>query len=162
VEDRALGASEITVDVIGHDTGTFTIVLQLPSGAIIPATISKANFNKHMVPLFNNPPEKRPKPAYQQEMEALAAKQTENAIEEAKSIKFDQDDIWWDINEMFQDIRWHAKNNKRAIVLENRDIKPPRLAFRCQETNKSWSVDLRYLYDFCDKLFNSDKPEESA
>jgi phage pi2 protein 07 len=162
MDDHALGASEITVDVIGHDAATYTIVLQLPGGAIIPATITKSNFNKHMVPLFNNPPEKRPKPAYQVNIEAAQAKQAKIAIQEAKEEKPELDDICWDINDMFQEMRWHAKNNKRAIVLEERNVKPVRLAFRCKETNKSWSVDMKYLYEFLDKLFNSSNPEESA
>jgi hypothetical protein len=163
MDNQTLGLPEITVDVIGHDAASFTIILQLPGGTIIPATITKANFNKHMLPLFENPPEKRPKPAYQKEIEKFQAKQQiQTAIQEARDDKSEADDLWWDVNEMFQEIRWHAKNNKRAIVLEQRDILPQRVAFRCKDTDKSWSVDLKYLYGFLDKLSNSSNAEESA
>jgi hypothetical protein len=155
---EAFGATDITVDVIGHDAATFMVILKLPTGAIIPATISRANFNKHLIPMFANPPPKINKPTPVIEPETQVAVQS--ALEEAEEEK--PDDIWWDPDAMFQDIRWHAKNNSRAVTLDERDVKPQRLAFKCDVGEKSWSVDMTYLYGFLDRLSNSDKTEDQT
>lgn len=157
MEDQSLGTVNITVDVIGHDTASNTIVLQLPSGAIVPAIVARGNFSKHIIPLLENPPKKvfRAQP-----IEVLPQEQPETTVQEVKSVaepeeKIEMDDIWWDVDGMFQEIRWHAKKNGRSIVLDERHIQPPRIAFKCLTTDKSWSLDLKCLNDYCDKLFNS-------
>lgn len=49
------------------------------------------------------------------------------------------DDNWDDVWEMFEDIREHAKNNGRTVVEEDRPTQL-RLAWRCTNTNKTWSI----------------------
>jgi hypothetical protein len=49
------------------------------------------------------------------------------------------DDNWDDLFAMFDDIREHAKNNDRAVIEEDRPHQL-RLAWRCTNTNKTWSI----------------------
>jgi hypothetical protein len=49
------------------------------------------------------------------------------------------EDSWDDAKLMFEDIREHAKNNGRAVIEEDRPINL-RLAWRCQNTEKTWSI----------------------
>lgn len=49
------------------------------------------------------------------------------------------DDNWDDLWNMFEDIREHAKNNGRTVVGEDRPHQL-RLAWRCTNTNKTWSI----------------------
>lgn len=151
-------SADITLDVIGHDVNAYMIILKLPSGAIVPATIARANFNKHMIPLFANPPEKIVKEPVQQKQEVLETIQT--ALQDNKEEK--ADDLWWDMDAMFQEIRWHAKNNSRSVVLDNRNVQPPRLAFRCDITDTSWSMNIDYMYDILNRLSLSQNKEEQA
>jgi hypothetical protein len=48
-------------------------------------------------------------------------------------------DNWDDLFAMFDDIREHAKNNDRAVIEEDRP-RQLRLAWRCTNTNKTWSI----------------------
>ena len=158
MEEQSLGAVDITVDVIGHDVASYMLILKLPTGAIIPATVSRANFNKHIVPLFENPPEKVVR--HERQVHPAAQAAIQEAVQEAKEEV--EDDSWWDIDQMFQEIRWHAKDNGRSVVVEDRNVQPPRLAFRCTSTDKTWSVDMKYMYEFIDRLSASPKPEAQS
>jgi hypothetical protein len=147
--------TSIQVSIVGHDTNSNLIMLQLPSGSLIPATVMKANFAKYLTPLFKNPPTQTiPTTVISDQGEAQTLLQA--GIQLVKEDKEEKpDDLWWDIDAMFQEIRWHAKANERKIVLDERSVVPYRLAFKCIKTDKTWSVDIKYLYEYCDKLFTS-------
>jgi hypothetical protein len=49
------------------------------------------------------------------------------------------DDNWDDLFAMFDDIREHSKNNGRVVIEEDRPHQL-RLAWRCTNTNKTWSI----------------------
>jgi hypothetical protein len=153
-------SGNIMLELVGHDVASHTIILQLPSGTIVPATVAKANFNKHILSLIVNPPVNVKEDTLErvQQNEII-----QKAIQETvKEVKEEMDDIWWDADGMFQEMRWHAKKNGRAIVLDERITQPPRLAFKCTNTNTSWSLDIKYLNEHCDRLFNSTDPAQQS
>jgi hypothetical protein len=150
--------TSIQVNIVGHDTNSNLIMLQLPSGSLIPATVMKSNFTKHLVPLFKNPPVQTAV-AIIPETQAIIQEEVKQ-VQGAKEEK--PDDLWWDVEAMFQEMRWHAKSNERSIVLDERSVVPYRLAFKCTKTDKSWSVDIKYLYEHCDKLFTNPDPVAQA
>ncbi len=49
------------------------------------------------------------------------------------------DDNWDDFFTLFDNIREYAKNNNRAVIEEDRPHQL-RLAWRCTNTNKTWSI----------------------
>lgn len=49
------------------------------------------------------------------------------------------DDNWDNVWEMMDDIKEHAKNNGRSVIEEDRPHEL-RLAWRCTNTNKTWSI----------------------
>ena len=49
------------------------------------------------------------------------------------------EDNWDNLLDMINDIREHAKNNGRNIIEEDRPLSL-RLAWRCQTTDKTWSI----------------------
>jgi hypothetical protein len=150
----------IAVNIVGHDVATNTIILQLPSGTIVPATVARAYFNRSIIPLLKDAPKQATQSTPEAKAEIKAVIQEATQI--AKEVQAEADDMWWDVDGMFQEIRWHAKKNGRSIVLDERDIQPPRIAFKCKTTNKSWSIDVKCLNEYCDKLFNSPDPASQS
>lgn len=68
------------------------------------------------------------------------------------------DDNWDNVWDMFEDIREHAKNNGRAVIEEDRPIQL-RLAWRCTNTNKTWSI---RITDFKKSIDDIQKTDASA
>jgi len=61
------------------------------------------------------------------------------------------DDNWDDFGEMMIDMKNHAQNNGRAIIEEDRPVQL-RIAYRCTNTNKTWSIKINKLRDYTEKL----------
>jgi hypothetical protein len=156
MEDSALGAYNIAVSIIGHNTEGKAVVLQLPNGVLVNAVVSKTLFEKHIKPLIENPPKQdaTPPPA-----EKPVAKEPVKV--EAKTEPEKMEDLWYDPMMMFDDIRGHARGSGCAIVPDERPG-TGRLAWRCKNTGKTWSVELSCIKEALDNLAASSKPSDQS
>jgi len=161
MEDAALGIGNIGIDIVGYDTEQSVLVLQLPSGVLIRAVVSKPDFRVHIKPLIENPP-----PPKQLQV-ASSIKEQQPVIDAPKpEQKQDQvsqvsDDLWFDPMSMFIDIKAYAKYNDRSIIPDERPG-TNRMAWKCKNTGKSWSVSLPILLETLNKLAASPDPTDQS
>lgn len=162
MEANALGTYDIKVSIIGHNTEEHAIVIQLPTGVIVNAVVSKTNFANHMQPLIENPPP--PPPAFVPRNET---KSDDNHIpiqpkqEEQSLLPQKVEDLWYDPMAMFDDIKFHAWTNGRAIIPDERP-NTNRLAWKCQNTGKTWSVEISCIKETLDALAVSPNPQDQS
>ncbi len=158
MEDSALGSYNISISIVGHNKEGNAVVLQLPNGVIVNAVISKTLFAKYIQPLIENPPipetilPKEPK---------IEAKEPVQVKEVKEPVPTKIEDLWYDPIGMFDDIRYYAATNGRAIVPDERPG-TNRIAWKCKNTEKSWSVELSCLKEALDGLDGSSDPKNQS
>ena len=66
------------------------------------------------------------------------------------------EDNWDDFDAMIQDMKQHAKNHNQAIVMADRPTQL-RLAWKCEDTGKTWSIKIGKLREYIKQLDSSDE-----